>query len=295
MQNQLKTVALLGLLSGLLIAISYWIIGGSTGVMVGIALAAFTNLFSWYQSDKIALAAYRAQPISANEAPRLYQMVQRLCDRASLPMPAIFIVPTQAANAFATGRDPEHAAVAVTQGILNLLPEDELEGVIAHELTHVANRDTLTQAVAATIAGAISFLSQMLSYGLWYTPYSWDNRNAPNPLGLLFTVILAPIAATFVQLAISRTREFAADAGSARLTGNPRALARALERLENAARQLPMSGNPAFEPLLIVNAFSGSQFLSELFSSHPSTQAGIEQLLKLEQELPKSSQFSFRR
>jgi heat shock protein HtpX len=295
MQNQLKTVALLGLLSGLLIAISYWIIGGSTGVIVGIALAAVSNLLSWYQSDKIALAAYRAQPISPQEAPGLYQMVQRLCDRASIPMPAIFIVPTQAANAFATGRDPEHATVAVTEGILNLLPEDELEGVIAHELTHVANRDTLTQAVAATIAGAISFLSQMLSYGLWYGSYSRDNRNAANPLGLLFTVILAPVAASVIQLAISRTREFAADAGSARLTGNPRALARALEHLESAARQLPMGGNPAFEPLLIVNAFSG-QFLSNLFSSHPSTEARIEQLLKLEQELPKQpSELSFGR
>lgn len=297
MQNQLKTVALLGLLSGLLIAISYWIVGGSAGIIVGIAIAAVTNLLSWYQSDKIALAAYRAQPISPNEAPGLYQMVQRLCDRGGLPMPAIFIVPTQAANAFATGRDPEHATVAVTEGILNLLPEDELEGVIAHELTHVANRDTLTQAVAATIAGAISFLSQMLSYGLWFAaPYSRDNRNAPNPVGLLFTVVLAPLAASVIQLAISRTREFAADAGSARLTGNPRALARALERLENAARQMPMAGNPAFEPLLIVNAFSGSQFLSELFSSHPSTEARIQQLLKLEQEQPKQpSEFSFGR
>lgn len=295
MQNQLKTVSLLAILSGLLIGISYWIIGGSTGVIVGIAIAAFTNIFSWYQSDKIALAAYRAQPISPSEAPGLYQMVQRLCDRGGLPMPAIFIVPTQAANAFATGRDPEHAAVAVTEGILNLFSEDELEGVIAHELTHVANRDTLTQAVAATIAGAISFLSQMLSYGLWYTPYSRDNRNAPNPLGLLFTVILAPLAATVIQLAISRTREFAADAGSARLTGNPRALARALERLEDAARQLPMAGNPAFEPLLIVNAFSGSQFLSQLFSSHPSTEARIEQLLKLEQQTKQPDVFSFNR
>jgi len=296
MQNQLKTVALLGILSGLLITISYWLIGGSTGVIAGIAIAAVTNLLSWYQSDKIALAAYRAQPISPNEAPGLYQMVQRLCDRAGLPMPAIFIVPSQAANAFATGRDPEHAAVAVTEGILNLLPEDELEGVIAHELTHVANRDTLTQAVAATIAGAISFLAQLASYGLWYAPYSRDNRNAPNPIGVLLTVVLAPFAAMVIQLAISRTREFAADAGSARLTGNPRALARALERLENAARQLPMAGNPAFEPLLIVNAFSGSQFLSSLFSSHPPTEARIEQLLKLEQELPKtSSEFSFGR
>lgn len=294
LKNQLKTVALLGLLSGLLIAISYWIIGGSTGVIAGIAIAAFTNLMSWYQSDKIALAAYRAQPISLNQAPGLYQMIQRLCDRANLPMPDIFIVPTQAANAFATGRDPEHAAVAVTEGMINLLSEDELEAVLAHELTHVANRDTLTQAVAATIAGAISFLAQIVSYSLWF-PSSRDNNRGANPLGLLLTVFLAPIAASVVQLAISRTREFEADAGSARLTGNPRALARALQRLEAMAKQLPMTGNPAFEPLLIMNSFSG-QFLANLFSSHPSTEARIEQLLKLEQELPKAqSELSFGR
>lgn len=295
MRNQLRTAVLLAILSGLLIGISYLLIGGTSGFIIGIGLAAVTNLLSWYQSDKIALAAYQAQPVSPNEAPGLYQMVQRLCDRANLPMPAIYIVPTQAANAFATGRDPEHAAVCVTQGILNLLSDDELEGVLAHELTHVANRDTLTQAVAATIAGAISFIAQLASYGLWYATPSRDNRNAPNPLGMLLTVLLAPFAATVIQLAISRTREFAADAGSARLTGNPRALARALQRLEANARQLPMTGNPAFEPLLIMNSFSG-EFLSNLFSSHPSTEARIEQLLKLEQELPKqASRFSFGR
>lgn len=165
MRNQIKTAALLALLSAILIAISYWVIGGTSGIIIGIVIAAVTNLFSWYQSDKIALAAYRAQPVSVQEAPGLYQMVQRLCKRGTLPMPQIYIVPSPAANAFATGRDPQHAAVAVTEGILNLLPEEELEGVIAHELTHVANRDTLTQAVAATIAGAISFLAQSVSAG----------------------------------------------------------------------------------------------------------------------------------
>jgi heat shock protein HtpX len=283
MINQVKTAALLALLSGLLITISYWIIGGSTGVVVGIVLAAVTNLFSWYQSDKIALAAYGAQPVSPQAAPGLYAMVERLSQRANLPMPSIYVVPSQNANAFATGRDPQHSAVAVTEGILQILPEEELEGVIAHELTHIANRDTLTQAVAATIAGAISFLAQMLSYGLWFSPYSRDDRNGPNPLGLLLTVILAPLAATIIQLAISRTREFAADAGSARITGNPRALARALQRLDATARQIPLHANPAFEPLLITNAFSG-QFMSNLFSSHPSTEARVQALLKLEQE-----------
>ncbi|MBW4679783.1 MAG: zinc metalloprotease HtpX [Microcoleus vaginatus WJT46-NPBG5] len=286
--NQFKTVALLGLLSALLITICYWVIGGTTGALIGVALAAVTNLGSWYYSDQIALAAYGAQPLSYNQAPALHNMVQRLSERAGLPMPAIYIVPSAGANAFATGRDPEHAAVAVTQGILNILPEDELEAVIAHELSHINNRDTLTQAVAATVAGAISLLAQIASYSLWFAGGSRDDRDGPNPLGVLLTVMLAPVAATVVQLAISRTREFAADAGSAKLTGNPRALARALQRLHSNARQMPIAGNPAFEPLLIMNAFSG-QFLGNLFSTHPSTEARIEHLLKLEQQQPNFS------
>lgn len=285
MTNQLKTVALLAALSGLLIAISYWVIGGTGGLIVGIGLAAVTNLFSWYQSDKIALSVYRAQPVSESQAPGLYRMVQRLSQRANIPMPGVYIVPSQTANAFATGRDPEHAAVAVTEGILNILPEDELEGVIAHELTHIINRDTLTQAVAATVAGAISFLAQMVSYSLWFGGGSRNDNRGGNPLGILLTVILAPLSATIIQLAISRTREFSADAGSARLTGNPRALAQALQRLEATAKQLPLNANPAFEPLLIINPISG-QFLGNLFSSHPATEARVAALLKLEQQLP---------
>ncbi|WP_017651413.1 zinc metalloprotease HtpX [Fortiea contorta] len=284
MRNQLKTAVLLAALSGLLIAISYWVIGGTTGLIIGIGLAAATNLFSWYQSDKIALAVYRAQPVTATQAPGLYRIVQRLSARAQIPMPGVYIVPSQTANAFATGRDPEHAAVAVTEGILNILPEDELEGVIAHELTHIVNRDTLTQAVAATIAGAVSFLAQMVSYSLWFGN-SRDNNRGGNPLGVLLTVMLAPLAATIIQLAISRTREFSADAGAARLTSNPRALARALQRLEATARQLPLDANPAFEPLLIINPISG-KFLGNLFSSHPATEVRVAQLLKLEQNLP---------
>ncbi|AFZ22499.1 Heat shock protein [Cylindrospermum stagnale PCC 7417] len=286
MTNQLKTAALLAALSGLLIAISYWVLGGTTGLIVGIGLAAVTNLFSWYQSDKIALAVYRAQPVTEAEAPGLYRMVQRLSQRAKIPMPGVYIVPSQGANAFATGRDPEHAAVAVTEGILNILPEDELEGVLAHELTHIINRDTLTQAVAATVAGAISFLAQMVSYSSWFGgASSRDDNRGGNPLGVLLTVVLAPVAATIIQLAISRTREFSADAGAARLTGNPRALARALQRLEVTARQMPLNANPAFEPLLIIHPISG-QFLGNLFSSHPATEARVEALLKLEQQLP---------
>lgn len=280
--NQAKTLALLALLSGLLVGIGY-AIGGSTGALIGLGIAAVTNLFSWYSSDKIALAAYRAQPLSPQQAPELYQMVEQLCQRAKLPMPKIYVIPNQGANAFATGRDPQHAAVAVTQGIVDLLSEQELEGVIAHELSHIRNRDTLTQAVAATIAGAISFLAQTMQYSFMFGGHSRD-RQGGNPIGALLAIVLAPIAATVVQMAISRTREFEADAGAARLTGNPRALANALQKLEATARQMPLQANPAFEPLLIVNSLSG-QFLGGLFSTHPSTQARIQNLLQIEQEL----------
>lgn len=284
--NQIKTVALLGLLSALLITISYWVIGGTSGAIIGVVLAAAMNLGSWFYSDKIALAAYNARPVSASEAPALYNMVEKLAQRAELPMPSVYIVPTNTPNAFATGRDPEHAAVAVTEGIMSILAEDELEGVIAHELTHIKNRDTLTQAVAATVAGGISWLTQIASYGMWFRGGS-RNSNGPNPLVLLLTVMLAPISATIIQMAISRTREYSADAGAAKITGNPRALAKALQRLEGSVRQMPMEGNPAFEPLLIMNGFSG-RFMGNLFATHPSTEDRVEQLLKLERELPSS-------
>lgn len=280
--NQLKTVTLLGLLAGLLVAIGY-ALGGQGGALIGLVIAAITNIGSWYFSDRIALAAYQAQPVSRQQAPELYQIVETLSRQANIPTPQLYIVPTPAANAFATGRDPEHAAVAVTEGILNLLPADELEAVIAHELTHVRNRDTLTQAVAATVAGAISYLARMLSYGFLFAGNS-RHRQGGNPIGLLFTIFLAPLAATVIQMAISRTREFEADAGSARLTENPEALARALTRLELIGRQMPLNANPAFEPLLISSPFSG-QFLANLFATHPSTEARIENLRRIQQEL----------
>jgi heat shock protein HtpX len=281
--NQLKTVALLGLLSGLLVLISYEVLGGVGGATTGLVMAALMNLGSWYFSDRIALAAYGAQPITADQAPALYQTVQKLSQKANLPMPAVYIVPSPAANAFATGRDPEHAAVAVTEGILELLPADELEGVLAHELSHVANRDTLTQAVAATIGGAISWLGEML---FWFGGRGDDNENR-NPLGLLLTMMLAPISATIIQMGISRTREFAADASAARLTGKPQALASALRRLETSAQRMPMNGNPAFAPLLIVNPPVGKALLN-LFSTHPTTDDRIAKLTEIEQELLKA-------
>jgi heat shock protein HtpX len=280
--NQFKTLGLLSLLSGLLVAIGYGL-GGSGGALIGLLIAAISNLLSWYQSDKIALAAYSAQPLSEAEAPDLYKMVQKISDRAEIPMPQIFVVPSPAANAFATGRDPAHAAVAVTEGIVNLLSPDELEAVIAHELSHVKNRDTLTQAVAATIAGAISYLAQILQYSLWFSGGSRDERQGGgNPLGILLAIFLAPLAATVIQMGISRTREFAADTGSAQLTGHPRALISALQKLEAGAQEVSLGGNPAFSPLLIINGGPG-QFLANLFATHPSTEARIENLLKLEQ------------
>lgn len=282
--NLLKTVALLGILSALLVTICSQVIGGTTGLMVGLGIAAITNLGSWFYSDKIALAAYRAQPVSYEQAPELHNMVKRLCDRANLPMPGVYIVPTQAPNAFATGRDPKNAAVAVTEGILKILPQDELEGVIAHELTHIRNRDTLTQAVAATIGGAISAIAQFATYALWFGGSSRNNQQGGNPIGILLTVMLAPISATVIQMAISRTREYSADAGAAKLTQNPKALARALQRLDSMARQVPLRANPSFEPLLIMNGFSG-QRMASLFSTHPSTEARVQALLKIEQEM----------
>jgi heat shock protein HtpX len=280
--NQIKTLGLLALLSGLLVTIGY-AIGGSGGALIGLIFAAVTNLFSWYSSDKIALAAYKAQPLAPDQAPELHAMVERLCQRADLPMPGLYLVPSNGANAFATGRDPEHAAVAVTQGIVKMLSAEEIEAVIAHELSHIKNRDTLTQAVAATVAGGISYMAQVMQFGMMFGGGSRD-RQGGNPLGAIAAIVLAPIAASVIQMAISRTREFEADAGAARLTRNPRALASALQRLEAGARQMPVQANPAFEPLLIINPFSG-QFLSSLFATHPSTEARIQNLLKLEQEL----------
>lgn len=283
--NQLKTAALLGLLSGILVLGGYYLVGNEQGLYLGLALATLSSFGSWYFSDKAALMAYRAQPLTRSEAPELYDLVASLSQKAGLPMPTLFIVPTQTPNAFATGRDPEHAAVAVTDGILKMLSREELAGVLAHELTHIKNRDTLTQAVAGTLAGAITFVGRMLSLGALYGPVTYDDRRNPNPLGFLFLMILAPISATLIQLAISRTREFSADRGSAEITENPTALAQALEKLESIVQQIPMNGNPAFSPLLIVNPFS-NRGLQALFRTHPSTEERVSRLLEMAKMLP---------
>ncbi|MBF2074417.1 MAG: zinc metalloprotease HtpX [Synechococcales cyanobacterium C42_A2020_086] len=283
--NQLKTTALLGLLSGLIVLAGYYLIGNEQGLILGLVFAAFTSIGSWYFSDRAALAAYRAQPLAREQAPQLYDMVARLSDRAEIPMPTLFVVPTQSPNAFATGRDPQHAAVAVTEGILNLLSPEELEGVLAHELTHIKNRDTLTQAVAATLAGAITFVGRILTFGALYGPVTYDNRRNVNPLGLLFLIVLAPLSAGLIQLAISRTREYAADQGSAELTGNPLALVNALRKLEEVGRRIPMNGNPALSPLLIINPLS-LEGLQTLFLTHPPTEERIRRLMELAQQQP---------
>ncbi|MBE9177231.1 M48 family metalloprotease [Oculatella sp. LEGE 06141] len=281
--NQVKTAALLGLLSGLIVLVSYYLAGNEQGLYLGLLFAAFTTLGSWFYSDKAALAAYQAQPLAREQAPDLYDTIARLSDRAGIPMPTVFLVPTETPNAFATGRDPQHAAVAVTEGILELLSQEELEGVLAHELTHVKNRDTLTQAVAGTLGGAITFVGRILTFGALYGPVTRNNRQGGNPLGVLFLIVLAPLSAALIQMAISRTREYAADAGSAEITGNPGALASALTKLEEMGRQLPMNGNPAFSPLLIVNPLSG-EGLQSLFRTHPPTEDRIRRLLEMAQQ-----------
>lgn len=275
--NQLKTAALLGLMSGLIVLVSYILVGNEQGLYIGLGLSTLTTLGSWFYSDKAALAAYQAKALDRADAPKLYDMVNRLCDLADLPMPKLFVIPTKSPNAFATGRDPQHAAVAVTEGIIELLSTKELEGVIAHELTHIRNRDTLTQAVAGTLGGAITFVGKMLSFGGLYYPANRDERRGNNPIVLLFLLVLAPLSATLIQLAISRTREFAADEGAAKITGNPNALASALNKLDTVGSQVPMNGNPAMSPLLIINPLS-REGLQTLFRTHPSTEERIQRL-----------------
>ena len=286
--NQLKTAALLGLLSGLLVLGGYYLIGSEQGLYIGLALAAISSFGSWFYSDKAALMAYRAQPLTRQEAPELYDLVASISERAGIPMPTLFIVPTQTPNAFATGRDPNHATVAVTEGILKQLSQDELSGVLAHELTHIKNRDTLTQAVAGTLAGAITFVGRLISFGALYGPVTRDSRRGGNPFGILFLIILAPLSATLIQLALSRTREYAADQGAAAITQNPLALAQALEKLETLGEQIPMNGNPAFSPLLIINPLS-AEGLQALFRTHPPTEERIRRLLEMAKtETPKT-------
>ena len=269
----LRTTILLASLTGLLVVIGA-LIGGPDTALVFLVIAALLNMGAYWFSDRIALAMARAKSVTREEAPRLYEIVEELATRADLPMPRLYIIPQDQPNAFATGRSPNHAAVAVTRGILKLLSEDELRGVLAHELAHVRNRDILISSVAATIAGAITYLGYML---LWF---GGDDDSPLGLIGSLALVLLAPIAASIIQLAISRQREYSADATGAEICGNPESLASALLRLEEGAKAIPMQVNQASEPLYIVKPFSGGG-MAKLFSTHPPIEERVRRLRQM--------------
>jgi heat shock protein HtpX len=280
--NFMKTTLLLGSLTGLLMLFGN-LAAGQNGMLMALVFAGFMNFGAFWFSDKIVLAMYRAQKVEEADAPALYRIVRRLSEKAGMPMPKVYIIPTDASNAFATGRSPKNASVAATAGIMRTLSEEELEGVMAHELAHVQNRDTLTATIAATLAGAIAFLATMVRWGAILGGRS-DDRGG-GLIGSLAMSIIAPIAALLIQMAISRSREYAADESGARLCGRPLALAGALERLEASARQRPLAGaSPAAASLFIVNPFRGSAMLS-LFSTHPPMEKRIAKLRELAREI----------
>ncbi len=269
MPNGLKTALLLGLLSGLLLAIGQFA-GGAQGLTIAFIIAIAMNFFSFWFADKLVLRMYKAQPVDKSH--RLYGMVERLAQRAGLPMPRVYIIPSESPNAFATGRGPNHAAVAATEGILRTLDEDELAGVMAHELAHVKNRDILISSVAATIAAAIIFVARI---GMFF---GGGRDRGSNPLVLIAMIVLAPLAAGLVQAAISRSREFAADASGAEIAGTPDGLARALKKIEAVAQRRPLPANPATAHMFIMKPFAGRGVLA-LFSTHPPTDERIARLL----------------
>ncbi len=273
----LRTTILLASLTGLLVVIGA-LIGGPSTAAIFLGIALLINLGSYFYSDKLALAMSKAQPIEESDNPRLFQIVRELTTRAGLPMPRLYMIPNDQPNAFATGRNPKHSAVAVTRGITKLLSEDELRGVIAHELTHIRNRDILIQSVASAIGAAITYLAYMLM---------WFGNDDNSPLGAIAAislVLLAPISATIIQLAISRQREYAADAGGAEICGNPESLASALLRLEQGAQAMPMQVNQAAEPLFIVRPFKGKG-IAGLFSTHPPIEERVKRLRQMRPSL----------
>jgi heat shock protein HtpX len=281
MTNVLRTTVLLAALTALFLVIG-GAIGGNQGLFIAFAFALLMNFASYWFSDKIVLSMYGAREVSLNEAPDLYRLVQRLAQRAGIPMPRVYIIPSDAPNAFATGRNPQHGAVAVTEGILRTLDTDELAGVLAHELGHIRNRDTLIMTVAATLAGAITMLAHMAQWGAIFGFGRRDEEDSGGGgmLSLLFMAILAPIAATLIQLAISRSREYFADSTGAAIAGSPSSLARALEKLHYASQRLPMDANPATAHLFIVNPLTGGSLVN-LFSTHPPIEERIRRLRRI--------------
>lgn len=278
MANNFKTALLLTGMTLFLLFVGQ-ALGGRNGMALALAIAAVTNFVSYFFSDKIALAMYGAQPVTREELPRAYNVVERMTQRIGLPMPKIFVIPSDSPNAFATGRNPSHASVAVTQGILNLLDDEELEGVLAHELGHVRNRDILISSVAATIAGAITFLARS---AMWFGVFGGygdrDDRDRSGGLAGLLMLILAPFAALLIQMAVSRSREYEADHTGANFTHNPYALARALQKLDAWSKQRPLIASPSTAHLFIVQPMVGGNTLANLFSTHPPIAKRIERL-----------------
>lgn len=278
-KNSLRTVFLMTLAAVLFMLVGQ-VLGGSTGLIIAFIFAMGMNFFSYWKSDKMVLRMYNAEPVDRNANPKLYGMVEELARKADLPMPALYVIPQQQPNAFATGRNPENAAVAVTQGIMQVLDEDELRGVIAHELAHIQNRDILTQTIVTTVVSALSMLAQFA----YFIPMGGDRDS--NPLVALVVLITAPIAAMMLQAAISRTREYEADRVGAEISGTPRHLATALQRIEKAAEQMPMRGVSesamrSTSHMFPVNPFSGGRFMS-LFSTHPDTEDRVERLMHMQ-------------
>jgi heat shock protein HtpX len=268
--NTLKIILLISTLTGLLVIVGY-MLGRRKGIVIALVLSAVMNFGSYWFSDSIVLKMYNAQPVTQAEAADLYAAVESLANKASIPMPKLYILPSDTPNAFATGRNEDHAAVAVTSGLLNLMDRDELEGVIAHELSHIKHKDILISTMAATIASAVVLLSR------WSMFFGSDSDSAVSAIAV---AIIAPVAATLVQMAISRSREYEADAGSARVTGNPDALASALMKLSNMARQMPMGANPATAHMFIVNPLSAGTIMG-LFSTHPPIEKRVERLREM--------------
>jgi heat shock protein HtpX len=277
MHNALRTAALMAALI-VLFALIGQALGGQQGLILALVIAVAMNFGSYWFSDRIVLRMYRAAEVGRSEAPELFDMIDRLRQRAGLPMPKVYVIPSDQPNAFATGRNPEHAAVAVTNGIVRMLSRDELEGVIAHELAHIKHRDILTSSVAATVAAAITLLAR---FALFFGGGGRDERG--NALSSILMLILAPIAAMLIQMAISRAREYAADRGGAEICGRPRSLASALQRLEAGAERIPMEANPSTAHMFIVNPFAGAmRGLRGLFSTHPPTEERIRRLMEIE-------------
>ena len=279
MWNNLKTTILLAGLTGLLLAIGQlW--GGERGMMFALIFAGVMNLGSYFFSDKIALAMSGAQAIARDENPRLYQVVERLAAKANIPTPKIYFIPTDSPNAFATGRNPSHASVAVTRGILEICTDEEIEGVLAHELGHVKNRDILISAVAATVAGAITMVARMVYYAEFFGfggGRSDDRRGGA--FSALAMMIVAPLAAMLIQLAISRSREYEADQTGAAITGNPQGLARALDKIDKYSKRIPLQASPSMAHMFIIQPLTAGEMFSSLFSTHPPIRKRIERLI----------------